>query len=249
AMPQGGKVKIKTQNLSNKNEIRLSNDDVLPSGEWVSIAVEDTGTGIPPDILPRIFEPFFSTKDVGAGTGLGLATVHGIVHQTGGFISVSSQLGKGTTFTVYLPRFTETAGTQKVEVVEEKQSANDLTGSARILLVEDEDAVRTFSARALSNKGYQVLDAPGGVSALKLLEESKVVPEILVTDVMMPEMDGTTLAKQVKEKYPQIKIIFISGYAEDKFKEHLGADVWFLPKPFTLKQLATKVKEVIDSSN
>jgi len=249
AMPQGGKVKIKTQNLSTKQEIRLSNDDILPPGEWVTIAVEDTGTGISPDILPRIFEPFFSTKDVGAGTGLGLATVHGIVHQTGGFISVSSQLGKGTTFTFYLPRFTETAGTQKAEVAEEKQTANDLTGSARILLVEDEDAVRTFSARALSNKGYQVLDAPGGTAALKLLEESKIVPEILVTDVMMPEMDGTTLAKQVKEKYPQIKIIFISGYAEDKFKEHLGADVWFLPKPFTLKQLATKVKEVIDSSN
>lgn len=249
AMPQGGQIKIKTQNLANKQEMRLSNDDILPAGSWVTIAVEDMGTGIPADILPRIFEPFFSTKDIGAGTGLGLATVHGIIHQTGGFISVNSQMGKGTTFTIYLPRFTETAGAQKAEIVEEKQTASDLTGSARILLVEDEDAVRTFSARALSNKGYQVLDAPGGTAALRLLEESNVVPEILVTDVMMPEMDGTTLAKQVKEKYPQIKIIFISGYAEDKFKEHLGADVWFLPKPFTLKQLATKVKEVIDSAS
>ena len=125
---------------------------------------------------------------------------------------------------------------------------SDLTGSAKILLVEDEDAVRTFSARALSNKGYQVMDAPGGVSALRILEEKKFTPEILITDVMMPEMDGTTLAKQVKEKYPQIKIIFISGYAEDRFKEHLGSDVYFLPKPFTLKQLATKVKEVMESN-
>ena len=247
AMPQGGKVSIRTQNLSNTQGIKLSNDDTLPSGDWVCITVDDTGTGIPADILPRIFEPFFSTKDVGAGTGLGLATVHGIIHQTGGFISVASVAGKGTTFTIYLPRHTETASDAKVEVVEEKQATSDLTGSARILLVEDEDAVRTFSARALSNKGYQVMDAPGGAAALKLLEDGKIVPEILVTDVMMPEMDGTTLAKQVKEKYPQVKIIFISGYAEDRFKEHLGADVWFLPKPFTLKQLATKVKEVIDN--
>lgn len=248
AMPQGGKVTVRTQNLKNAQGIKLSNDDVLPAGDWVTIIVEDTGTGIPTDILPHIFEPFFSTKDVGAGTGLGLATVHGIIHQTGGFISVASVPQKGSIFTIYLPRYTETATEQKTEAVEEKQAASDLTGSARILLVEDEDAVRTFSARALSNKGYQVMDAPGGAAALQLLEDGKIVPEILVTDVMMPEMDGTTLAKQVKEKYPNVKIIFISGYAEDRFKEHLGADVWFLPKPFTLKQLATKVKEVIDES-
>src|SRR5690606_13719571 len=160
---------------------------------------------------------FFSTKDVGAGTGLGLATVHGIIHQTGGFISVASTPGKGSAFTIYLPRYTETENAEKAGAVEEKQATSDLTGSAKILLVEDEDAVRTFSARALSNKGYQVMDAPGGHAALKLLEEGKIVPEILVTDVMMPEMDGTTLARQVKEKYPKVKIIFISGYAEDRF--------------------------------
>ena len=212
------------------------------------MGIEDTGTGIPPDILPRIFEPFFSTKEVGAGTGLGLATVHGIIHQTGGFISVSTAVGKGTTFTLYLPRHTETAQDRKVvEAPEEKASTSDLTGTAKLLLVEDEDAVRTFSARALSNKGYQVMDAASGAMALQLLEEKKIDPEILITDVMMPEMDGTTLARHVREKYPHVKIIFISGYAEDRFKEHLGADVWFLPKPFTLKQLATKVKEVLDS--
>jgi two-component system cell cycle sensor histidine kinase/response regulator CckA len=245
AMPQGGKLVVRTSNLANKQGIKLSNDEMLPPGDWVALEVEDTGTGINPDIMPRIFEPFFSTKEVGAGTGLGLATVHGIVHQTGGFISVASTVGKGTTFTIYLPRYNEAAGEKKAEAVEEKAVTSDLTGSAKILLVEDEDAVRTFSARALSNKGYQVMDAPGGQTALQILEEKKFVPEILVTDVMMPEMDGTTLAKIVKEKYPQIKIIFISGYAEDRFKEHLGADVYFLPKPFTLKQLATKVKEVM----
>ena len=234
AMPGGGKLLIRTQNLTNKAGIKLTNEEMLPPGDWATIEVEDTGTGIAADIMPRIFEPFFSTKEVGAGTGLGLATVHGIVHQTGGFISVNSTLTKGTTFIIYLPRFAETAGAKKAEVIEEKAVNSDLTGSAKILLVEDEDAVRTFSARALSNKGYQVMDAPGGVSALKILAEKQFIPEILITDVMMPEMDGTTLAKQVKEKYPQIKIIFISGYAEDRFKEHLGTDVYFLPKPFTL---------------
>ncbi|MDE1152318.1 MAG: PAS domain S-box protein [Micavibrio sp.] len=246
AMPGGGRLMVRTQNLVNPQGLKLSNDEILPPGEWATIEVEDTGTGIPPDIMTRIFEPFFSTKEVGAGTGLGLATVHGIVHQTGGFISVNSTVGKGTVFSIYLPRYNELPGQKKIEVVEEKQITSDLTGSARILLVEDEDAVRTFSARALSNKGYQVMDAPGGVSALKILEEKKFTPEILITDVMMPEMDGTTLAKTVKEKYPAIKIIFISGYAEDRFKEHLGSDVYFLPKPFTLKQLATKVKEVME---
>ncbi len=247
AMPGGGKLFVRTQNMTNHQGISLANDETLPPGEWVKIEVEDTGTGIAPDVLPRIFEPFFSTKDVGAGTGLGLATVHGIVAQTGGFIDVRSTLGRGTAFIVYLPRHSADGATKDAApAAEEKAEVSDLTGSSTILLVEDEDAVRTFSARALSNKGYNVMDAPGGVEALRLLEEKQSPPDLLITDVMMPEMDGTTLAKQVKAKYPTIKIIFISGYAEDKFKEHLGDAVWFLPKPFTLKQLATKVKDVLD---
>jgi len=248
AMPLGGKLLIQTDNFSNRTDLKLSSEETLPAGEWVTIAVEDTGTGIDPDILPHIFEPFFTTKDVGAGTGLGLATAHGIIHQTGGYVAVKSTVGAGTAFTLYLPRYKEeAAGSRKVEAWEEKPAMNDLTGSAKILLVEDEDAVRIFSARALGNKGYQVVDAPSAAIALHLLEEKKIVPDVLITDVMMPEMDGTALAKIVREKYPQIKIIFISGYAEDRFKEHLGANVYFLPKPFTLKQLATKVKEVIES--
>ena len=247
AMPQGGRITVQTQNITCKGDVILSNGDALPHGDWVAVSVEDTGTGIAPDVLPRIFEPFFSTKDVGAGTGLGLSTVHGIIHQTGGYISVHSVVGKGTTFTIYVPRHIETATEKKAAAAEEKAAASDLTGSARIMLVEDEDAVRMFSARALGNKGYKVMEAASGAVALKMLEDGKFNPEILVTDVMMPEMDGTTLAKHVREKYPHVKIIFISGYAEDKFKEHLGTDVWFLPKPFSLKQLATKVKEVLES--
>lgn len=246
AMPQGGKLLIRTDNYSTRTGTKLSTEETLPAGDWVRIAIEDTGTGIAPDALPHIFEPFFSTKDVGAGTGLGLATVHGIIHQTGGYIAVNTTLAKGTVFTLYLPRHTQAAGEKHAAAVEEKQVIHDLTGSAKILLVEDEDAVRIFSARALGNKGYQVVDAPSAAIALKLLEEKKIDPEVLITDVMMPEMDGTALAKIVREKYPRVKIIFISGYAEDRFKQHLGTHVYFLPKPFTLKQLATKVKEVIE---
>ena len=246
AMPQGGKLSVRTNNLVTTTEQSLSSEETLPPGEWVTINIKDSGTGISAEALPHIFEPFFSTKDVGAGTGLGLATVHGIVHQTGGYIAVNTMVGKGTTFTIYLPRHKEVAGEKVAVVVEEKQVIHDLTGSSKILLVEDEDAVRTFSARALSNKGYQVVDASSAAIALQLLEEKKIDPEVLITDVMMPEMDGTALAKIVREKYPHVKIIFISGYAEDKFKEHLGDHVYFLPKPFTLKQLATKVKEVIE---
>jgi len=246
AMPQGGKLSVRTNNLVTTAEQQLNSEETLPAGEWVTIAIKDCGTGISADALPHIFEPFFSTKDVGAGTGLGLATVHGIVHQTGGYITVATAVGKGTTFTIYLPRHKELAGEKPAVVAEEKQVIHDLTGSSKILLVEDEDAVRIFSARALGNKGYQVIDAPSAGIALQLLEEKKIDPEVLITDVMMPEMDGTTLAKIVREKYPHVKIIFISGYAEDRFKEHLGDHVYFLPKPFTLKQLATKVKEVIE---
>ena len=249
AMPQGGNLLINTGNRTIKTEKKLTSGEVLTPGQWVTIVVEDTGTGIDSDVIPHIFEPFFSTKEIGAGTGLGLATAHGIIHQTGGFIDVKTEIGKGTTFTLYMPHHKETEDEKIAETEEEeKQPAKDLTGSSKILLVEDEDAVRIFSARALGNKGYQVVDAPSGAVALRFLKEKKIVPEVLITDVMMPEMDGTTLAKIIREKYPKIKIIFISGYAEDKFKEHLGKDVYFLPKPFTLKQLATKVKNVIEGN-
>ena len=245
AMPQGGKLLISTSHRNVKTGKKLASGEILPPGKWVSIIVEDTGTGIDSEVIPRIFEPFFSTKEIGAGTGLGLATAHGIIHQTGGYIDIKTVVGKGTIFTLYMPRHKEAVG-EGSAIADEKQDAKDLTGSSKILLVEDEDAVRIFSTRALGNKGYHVVDAPSGKVALRFLEEKKIDPEVLITDVMMPEMDGTMLAKIVREKYPKIKIIFISGYAEDRFKEHLGNNVYFLPKPFTLKQLAMKVKDVLE---
>jgi len=248
AMAQGGRLSIHTFKYKN-DQPQKACDDEMPSGEWVAIAVSDTGCGIPPDILSRIFEPFFTTKDVGQGTGLGLATVYGIIRQTGGYLNVESSVGIGTTFTIYLPRLSEQETTVDTSIAKvEEASPADLTGTARILLVEDEDAVRTFSTRALTNKGYQVLGAESGEAALALLETQDIKTiDLLITDVMMPGMDGPTVAAKIRAISPDLKIIFISGYTEDKLKDHMGKGIFFLPKPFTLKQLAEKVKEALNA--
>ena len=240
-----GKLTIQTSNHETRTKTELAGGDKLPAGKWIKVAVSDTGCGIPKENFDRIFEPFFTTKEIGAGTGLGLATVYGIMRQTGGFIDVESKVGKGTTFTLYLPQHEASGENVKQEKVKKIEESEDLTGTATILLVEDEDAVRTFSARALTNKGYQVLEANGGDSALELLNEKKPAIDLLITDVIMPGMDGPTLAKEIQKDRPDLKIIFISGYTEDKFKDELGEDVHFMPKPFTLQKLAAKVKEVL----
>ncbi len=248
AMEGGGKLTIRTYAFSNKAPMERGSDD-MPPGHWVALEVSDTGCGIPAENLTRIFEPFFTTKQVGQGTGLGLATVYGIVRQTGGYLHVDSTVGKGTSFTIYLPRLAEGEVVQPVEVEsDDSASAHDLTGTACILLVEDEDAVRTFSARALTNKGYEVLEAESGESAIEVISRQQQGRklDLLVTDVIMPNMDGPTLAKYMRERDPGLKIIFISGYTEEKLKDHMGDNIWFLPKPFTLKQLAAKVKEALE---
>lgn len=246
-----GTLTISTENHTNRKAKKLISEE-LPPGHWVTIRVSDTGTGIPKKNLTRIFEPFFTTKDVGEGTGLGLATVYGIIRQTGGFLDVESEVGpkesSGTTFIIYLPR----VGKDEAEAEQEERpelediETKDLTGTERILLVEDEDAVRTFSERALTNKGYEVLTADSGESALEVMErqDNKSI-DLLVTDVVMPNMDGPTLAQRMRQTSPNLKIIFMSGYTEDKLKDHMGEGIFFLPKPFTLKQLAAKVKEVL----
>jgi len=220
----------------------------MPAGAWVAMEVSDTGSGIPADILTRIFEPFFTTKEVGQGTGLGLATVYGIVRQTGGYLHVDSAANEGTTFTIYLPRLDDTEEQEDESSDEDVDDSNhDLTGTACILLVEDEDAVRTFSSRALANKGYEVLDADSGESALDVIAaQNGRMPDLLITDVIMPNMDGPTLVKNLRVENPELKIIFISGYTEEKLKDHMDDHTWFLPKPFTLKQLAAKVKEALE---
>lgn len=245
AMPDGGKLMIETRMIHTDIPIQRG-AEMMPAGDWITISVTDTGTGMPSDVMARIFEPFFTTKPVGQGTGLGLSTVYGIMRQTGGYVHVESALFKGTVFTLYLPRAAE-AQEVKTEVTEQPKP-QDLTGTARILLVEDEDAVRTFSVRALTNKGYQVLATASGEEAVDLFEKQpKDEPiDILITDVVMPNMDGPTVARLIREKNKDLKIIFISGYTEDRLKDYMGPGIFFLPKPFTLKQLAEKVKDVLN---
>jgi len=246
AMAGGGRLTISTSDVKVDQPRRAAGDE-MPPGAYVAIEVQDTGHGIPPDILDRIFDPFFSTKEIGSGTGLGLSTVYGIVRQTGGFVDVDSRPGRGARFTIYLPRH-QADGETPAELGESVDSSTrDLTGAGCILLVEDEDPVRVFSARALRNKGYEVLEAKSGDEALSLMAEAGPRIDLLVTDVVMPNMDGPTLIRKVREDWPEMKVICISGYAEDKFRQRLddSRDVHFLPKPFSLKQLAAKVKDIV----
>ena len=250
AMPSGGTLTVRTRNLT-AEDVQKSAHKAMLGGEvteFVLIEVEDTGTGMSREIMEKIFEPFFSTKDVGKGTGLGLSTVYGIVKQTGGFIYVDSELGKGTTFRIYLPRHVPAEAEKDVAKVVDKRST-DLTGSGTILLVEDEEAVRTFAARALKSRGYEVIEAPTGVAALEVMAERGGAVDLVVSDVVMPEMDGPTLLRELRKANPDVKIIFISGYAEEAFRKNLqaGEEFVFLPKPFSLKQLAEAVKNTMPS--
>jgi PAS domain S-box-containing protein len=247
AMPDGGVIRVQTSMLRLAKPTPAGNETVA-AGEWVQLDIIDQGVGIPPENLQRIFDPFFSTKEVGRGTGLGLSTVYGIVKQTGGHVLVRSEVGRGSVFTVLLPRHEPGADAEAEARQAAGEATRDLTGAGTILLVEDEDAVRAFSARALRNKGYTVMEARTGVDALDVLERSggRAV-ELLITDVMMPQMDGPTLIRKVRERWPETKVICISGYAEESFRDKIGRweDVWFLPKPYSLNQLAGLVKDAM----
>ena len=258
AMPDGGKLTIKTANVSTQEAEKLSYKG-MPPADYVRIDVSDTGTGIPADIVDKIFEPFFSTKEVGKGTGLGLSTVYGIVKQTGGFVYVDSEEGKGTTFRIFLPRHHP-----EQEVQHEPQATNgaikdaaaapkpkaDLTGQGTILLVEDEEGLRSLNARGLRSRGYTVIEASNGIEALDALEERDGAIDLVVSDVVMPEMDGPTLLRKMRGRNPDLKIIFVSGYAEDAFAKSLEENEKFdfLAKPFALSALVAKVKETMAPS-
>ncbi len=249
AMPEGGHLTIRTLNVPEDQSQSYEGTRGMPVAEYVLTEVTDTGTGMTPEVMEKIFEPFFSTKEVGKGTGLGLSTVYGIVKQTGGFIFCTSELGKGTSFRIFLPRHVRNEAEQvEVKPVEAPQ-LTDLTGSATILLVEDEEAVRAFAARALTSRGYTVHEASSGAEALEIMEETDGEVDLVVSDVVMPEMDGPTLLRELRKTQPDLKIIFVSGYAEDAFEKNLPENekFSFLPKPFTLKQLATMVKDVLAS--
>lgn len=256
AMAEGGTLSICTR------DVTIRPGEVLPStmispveeesiipGNYVLVEIADTGHGIPRDIVEKIFEPFYSTKEVGSGTGLGLATVYGIIKQTGGYIYVSSEPGKGTTFFLYF-RCDETGGTKQDDAAVEETRVVDLTGKATILLVEDETPVRTFAARALGNKGYTILEAESGEHAMEVFAQHEGEVDLIISDVVMPGINGPKMVRQLEQAFPErmkgVDVIFISGYAEDAFVDSFGpeGEFNFLPKPFTLKQLASKVKEV-----
>ena len=251
AMPEGGKLAVKTSNVAAQDVARL---DVkgMPAADYVRIEVGDTGTGMTAEIVDKIFEPFFSTKEVGKGTGLGLSTVYGIVKQTGGFIYVDSTPGQGTMFSIYLPRHIVEKDAEAPAPVAEpaaKAKPADLTGQGTILLVEDEDGLRSLNARGLRSRGYTVIEAENGLDALEALEAEGGTVDLVVSDVVMPEMDGPTMLAEMRRKNPAVKIIFVSGYAEDAFEKSLpdGEQFAFLPKPFTLSQLVGAVKETMDA--
>jgi two-component system cell cycle sensor histidine kinase/response regulator CckA len=253
AMPDGGKLSLRTANVSSAESTRLALKG-MPRGEYVRVDVADTGTGIPPDIIDRIFEPFFSTKEVNKGTGLGLSTVYGIIKQTGGFIYPESEVGRGTTFHIFLPRHVPTAEEMAPIAVapkETKENARpapaDDTGHGTILLVEDEEGLRGLNARGLTSRGYTVLQAANGVEAIEAIDHHSGKIDLVVSDVVMPEMDGPTLLKELRSRDPAVKIIFVSGYAEEAFAKNLPEEekFAFLAKPFTLKQLVAAVKETV----
>src|SRR5262244_3537169 len=260
AMPFGGRLTLRTSNVGAGDGAQHQHKE-MPLGEYVLVEVEDTGSGIAPDVIDKIFDPFYTTKDVGKGTGLGLSTVYGIVKQTGGFIYVQSEVGKGTVFRIFLPRYIPGADDVEVPQLPEttapaiaisaadeiRGAAADLTGRGTILLVEDEEGLRALNARGLQSRGYTVIEAGNGLEALEELERQGGQVDVVVSDVVMPEMDGPTLMKELKKRKPDIKSIFVSGYAEDAFDKSLPNQKQFnfLAKPFTLKQLVKVVKETM----
>jgi len=244
AMPKGGKIIVETANVDLDETYARSHSGARP-GPYVLLAVSDTGGGIDPEVRARIFEPFFTTKEVGKGTGLGLSTVYGIVKQSGGLIDVYSEIGHGTTFKVYLPRLEGSV----VEIAARPRSpVAAARGTETILLVEDEDLVRTVIREALELHGYHVVEASDGNQALHALERSSPTFDLVVTDVMMPQMSGPELAERAARINDRLKVLFISGYTDKAVVHHgvVGPRTAYLQKPFSPDVLARKVREVLD---
>lgn len=248
----GGVVRIRTARLNRDEAIQLG----FPAadGDCAFIEVSDDGPGIPPDVMGKIFDPFFTTKPVGEGTGLGLATVYGIVKQSDGWIHVHSRPGEGAAFRIFLPVYDAPAGVAAAQAATAEpakpRAARDLSGAGRILFVEDEDAVRSVAARLLRARGYEVLEAADGEEALLIAEEHAGTIDLLISDVIMPGIDGPTLLKKARGYLGTAPVMFISGYAEAEFSDLLEGEtgVTFLPKPIDIKTLAERVKQQLQAA-
>ena len=243
AMPRGGRLTIETSNVVLDRAYARQHPGVEP-GPYVRLAVSDSGHGMAPEVLARVFEPFFTTKEPGKGTGLGLATVHGIVKQSGGHVWVYSEPGQGTTFKIYLPRTDVTTGEAEPRASDEELPR----GSETILLVEDEASLRELVRECLEGGGYTVLEARHGTQALELSERYSGPLHLLMTDVVMPGMSGRELAERLRAARPEVRILYMSGYTDDAVVLHgvLAEDMAFLQKPFTTETLARTVREVLD---
>ena len=243
AMPQGGRLTIKTRNADLDEKYAQAHPEILP-GRYVMLVVSDTGCGMDKATLAQIFEPFFTTKKPGQGTGLGLATVYGIIKQSGGYIYVDSEPGRGSTFRIFLPQVEATVPRRKSQL----GISSSPGGNETLLLVEDETAVRSLIRTNLEMKGYKVLEAAEGEEALRLAQQHSGPIHLLITDVVMPLMSGRELAERLGPLRSQMKVLYLSGYTDDTVVRHglLQGEVEFLQKPFTPGVLTRKVREVLD---
>jgi two-component system cell cycle sensor histidine kinase/response regulator CckA len=232
----GGALTIQTYSVK-ANQVAELGSDILPIADYSALSVTDTGVGISPSILGKVFEPFFTTKEIGKGTGLGLSTVYGIVKQSGGFIFADSKVGQGTRFVIYLPVHRDEVTASRSRKVE-KAKKDELWGSGTVLLVEDEPMVRAVAERALTRHGYRVITADNGEEALEQLAKAEHI-DLLISDVVMPGMDGPTVVREARKSRPDLKILFMSGYAEEQLRNSIDIEnVNFLPKPFSVTELA-----------
>jgi len=243
AMPQGGEICIETEVVTLDAPLKRDRATV-PPGDYVTVRVSDEGSGIPADKLQKVFEPFYTTKRTGEGTGLGLSTAYGIIKQTGGYIFVDSVQGNGTEFILYFPVY-EAAEEQSVQMPAPALPMAPKQGEGVVLLVEDEAPVRAFASRALRLRGYTVLEAESAEDALRTLEDRSLSVDVFVTDVVMPGMDGPTWVRKALKQRPDVRVVFVSGYAEGAFGDSQPniPNATFLPKPFSLNQLTNIVHQ------
>jgi two-component system cell cycle sensor histidine kinase/response regulator CckA len=248
----GGVLTIATKRVTT-GDVRAMKSEILPVDDYTALIVEDNGSGIKPLLLGKIFEPFFTTKDKGKGTGLGLSTVYGIVKQSGGFIFATSEVDKGTRFSIYLPVYVPNPAEIAANAAEAKAAAEaknaepprDWAPGGRILLVEDEDTVRAVAERALTRQGYEVTAASDGDEGLEIITKGGEF-DLVLSDVVMPVMDGPAMARAIREARPDLPVLFMSGYAEEQLRRDIDIpNMFFLPKPFSVQQIVEAVEAVL----